>query len=268
VTVQAIGSGNNAASFTYERNYWCKWTNPGSSIPTLAAPETEPAGGADPQLDADGRPHLAGARDYGAFAPKVESEFEQYQSWFQWAWDHAQQFEPKADPGGQYEIASGQTITMDASGSTAGTGSYENDPSHPEWHHAITDYLWDLDGDGYFDDDAGQTVQVSYDDLTGDAAGQLDLNTGLHTIELKILVSTEYGTIDDWGFAQLNILPAPPPGDLDGDNDVDIGDYTLFEMALGGPNVQPGLSDADLDADSDCDLQDVSIFIANFTGSL
>ena len=266
ITVQGIGSGNNAASFTYERNYWYKWTNPGSSIPTLAAPEIDPAGGINPQLDSDGRPHYDGAKDYGVFAPAMESQFEQYQSWFQWSWDKAQQFEPKADPGDIYQIGPGQMITLDASGSTAGSGSYENDPGHPEWHHTITDYRWDLDFDSDFDDATGQTVQVSYEDVTGTGPGQLGLETGWHTIELKILVSTGYGTIDDWGFAQLHILAAPVPGDLDGDGDVDLDDLVLFVDAMNGPNVPPGNADADLDADNDCDLADAALFAANFTG--
>ncbi|HUW84525.1 MAG TPA: hypothetical protein VMZ31_17205 [Phycisphaerae bacterium] len=91
------------------------------------------------------------------------------------------------------------------------------------------------------------------------------LTVGWHTIELKVLVTTPYGTIDDWDFAQLHIMLA---GDLDGDDDVDLSDLAAFVAAMNGPNVAPGDPKADLDGDGDCDLDDYVDLAAAFTGLL
>jgi hypothetical protein len=48
-------------------------------------------------------------------------------------------------------------------------------------------------------------------------------------------------------------------GDLDGDGDVDLDDYILFEADMGGPEVSIS-SDADLDEDGDVDLGDWAMF--------
>jgi len=63
------------------------------------------------------------------------------------------------------------------------------------------------------------------------------------------------------------------PGDLDGDWDVDLSDFTEFQLCFGGsnnppaPTCPPGV-DADCDSDGDVDLADFLIFQQNFTGSL
>src|SRR3990170_861638 len=62
-------------------------------------------------------------------------------------------------------------------------------------------------------------------------------------------------------------------GDFDGDGDVDLSDFTQFQLCFGGsnnppaPTCPPGV-DADLDGDGDVDLADFLIFQQNFTGSL
>jgi len=65
---------------------------------------------------------------------------------------------------------------------------------------------------------------------------------------------------------------AGPCGDFDGDGDVDLTDFTQFQLCFGGsnnppaPTCPPGV-DADCDNDGDVDLADFIIFQQNFTGS-
>ena len=58
------------------------------------------------------------------------------------------------------------------------------------------------------------------------------------------------------------------PGDLDGDGDVDLHDFAIFQGCFGGPGVEVGQQCqlADLDSDGDVDLQDFALFVMNFTG--
>jgi len=65
---------------------------------------------------------------------------------------------------------------------------------------------------------------------------------------------------------------APEVGDFDLDGDVDLSDFTVFQLCFGGSNNPPAGTcpagvDADLDADGDVDLADFIIFQQNFTGS-
>ncbi|MHC4717119.1 MAG: right-handed parallel beta-helix repeat-containing protein, partial [Planctomycetota bacterium] len=108
-SVQGTGGTVHPETFTYEANYWYKWDNPAASIPYLPGGETDPAGGVDPQLDSDYRPRYGPAKEYGAHAPAMEAEFQQYTHWFQWAWDRAMEFEPDADAGGSYQVGPGET---------------------------------------------------------------------------------------------------------------------------------------------------------------
>ncbi|KPK85066.1 MAG: hypothetical protein AMJ81_04290 [Phycisphaerae bacterium SM23_33] len=212
-----VGSNTLPATFTYAENYWYKWSNPAQSIPTLPAPEINPAGGTDPQLDADYRPLYDGAKDYGAHAPAMEAAFEDYVSWFQWAWDWAQVFEPKAAPGGPYEVGPGGSITLDASASYAGAGSYGA--------YSFDSLQWDLDRDGSYDA-AGRTIQIPYEYLT-----LLGLGFGSHLVELKATVTNEYNTLWDLGWAELVLVNHPAlAGDANADNVVDGLDYNAWSL--------------------------------------
>jgi len=218
--IQNISANTRPETFTYEANYWYKWDNPAASIPSLVGVQIDPAGGVDPQLDADHRPWYAPAMDYGAHAPAMEAEFEQYAGWFQWAWDKAQLFEPKADPGGPYEVGPGGTITLDASGSQAGVGSYGP--------YSFDSLLWDINRDGT-PDAAGLGADVTYDDLL-----LLGMGFGTHTIELKAAVTNEYNTIWDLGSAELSIVNHPAlSGDANADNVVDGLDYVMWSNHYG-----------------------------------
>jgi len=75
------------------------------------------------------------------------------------------------------------------------------------------------------------------------------------------------------GCSGLTAVNLPLPGDLDGDGDVDLSDFTVFQLCFGGSNSPPAPNcpagvDADLDGDGDVDLADFLIFQKNFTGSL
>lgn len=66
------------------------------------------------------------------------------------------------------------------------------------------------------------------------------------------------------------VEPQGGPGDLDGDGDVDVGDYALFLFCFTGPNggpASPGCSPVDFEPDGDIDLADFAQFQLVFTGS-
>jgi len=79
--------------------------------------------------------------------------------------------------------------------------------------------------------------------------------------------------VDDLGIEVFDCQGAGPCGDFDGDGDVDLSDFTQFQLCFGGsnnppaPTCPPGV-DADCDGDGDVDLADFLIFQQNFTGSL
>ena len=60
---------------------------------------------------------------------------------------------PMADAGGPYAVAEGEPITLDASRSF-----------DPDVDGAVVRYEWDLDGDGAYDDAAGETITTAFGD--------------------------------------------------------------------------------------------------------
>ncbi len=98
---------------------------------------------------------------------------------------------PVADANGPYTLYAGDTLTLDASGSTDDA----ND---------ITSYVWDLDDDGVFETDAGTEaiVDVSYAYLES-----LGLGIGVdYNIHLKVTDGDERGDTDT---TTLTIEPKP-----------------------------------------------------------
>jgi PKD repeat protein len=62
----------------------------------------------------------------------------------------------------------------------------------------------------------------------------------------------------------------PSPGDLDGDNDVDLDDFGRLQRCLTGPGsaqTSPSCRFTDLDGDLDVDRYDVNLFIGCMSGA-
>ncbi len=71
------------------------------------------------------------------------------------------------------------------------------------------------------------------------------------------------------GDGGLAILSLGPGADFDADGDVDLSDFTHFQVCFNGPNRPlpgPACGDADLDVDDDIDLSDFTVFQTCFNG--
>ncbi len=71
--------------------------------------------------------------------------------------------------------------------------------------------------------------------------------------------------------AGVNASGRPPgPADFDGDGDVDLSDFSLFQLCFNGPNVPPAsvgnCGEPDISGDGDVDLEDFARFQACFNG--
>ncbi|NLX22688.1 MAG: hypothetical protein GXY55_13630 [Phycisphaerae bacterium] len=84
------------------------------------------------------------------------------------------------------------------------------------------------------------------------------------------VATAECGTVPSEAATLTVAGPPPIPGDLDDDSDVDLSDYGLFQLCLGGSGQVIGDPDclaADLDNDQDVDATDSSIFRQCFSGT-
>ncbi len=74
---------------------------------------------------------------------------------------------------------------------------------------------------------------------------------------------------DTDGDGLLDSIDLSPSSDLDGDYDVDLGDFALFQLCFTGPDNGPvpaGCECVDVDGDDDIDLDDYEAFIQIMTG--
>jgi hypothetical protein len=99
---------------------------------------------------------------------------------------------PVADPGGPYEAARCEPITLDGSASYAPGGELYPDPTHP-WHGELVSWEWDLDNDGAYDDATGETVEWS------------NCVAGLYVIGLKVTDNLGDSDAKD---TVINVVPA------------------------------------------------------------
>ena len=178
---------------------------------------------------------------------------------------------PTADAGGPYAVLEGDTVQLDASGST--------DPADDE----LT-YAWDLDGDGEFDDATGVRPDFSATALDGpvnvtvglqvtDIAGATDTATATITVSNAPPMADAGGpyTVVEGGSVQLDASGSTDPADdtlnyawdFDGDGEYDdaTGSQPSFTAAgLNGPVLfTVGLQVTDDDGDTDKTAVDVTV---------
>ena len=197
--VQFVGGTWSAGSYTqpettiFANNFW-------SQTPALPAPETGGVVG-DPRLNAEFLPQNPAARQFGAHARQMETEWAAYTNRFAWAWSYAQQYEPRAEAGA-YQVAPGGGVVISGLASYAGTSPYGP--------YAINNYEWDLDDDGLFDNAVGASVSLSSAQLAA-----LGLGEGLHYVGLRVRITNEQGQyMYDEGWGELTVLPEPTCGIL------------------------------------------------------
>jgi len=102
----------------------------------------------------------------------------------------------------------------------------------------------------------------------GDAVFSATVPVGAPAGAVITATATQNATGNSSEFsACVAVAVAPnPPGDLDGDGDVDLGDYAVFYDCLTGPggNLAGECGEADLDGDGDVDLKDLVVLLANY----
>lgn len=164
----------------------------------------------------------------------------------------------------------------------AANGNIDDDPSFAGDPTPGPDGQWDGVDDDYgdlslLDDspciDAANDMSVPPDvaDLDGDSdtteRTPLDIVSGLRFVDHPETANTgvpdppDYPGIADMGAQEHQLVI--PPGDLDGDGDVDLADYGILAGCLVGPFAATA---ADYDDDRDVDLDDFDALVACVTG--
>ena len=136
---------------------------------------------------------------------------------------------PTADAGGPYSGTEGETITLDASGST--------DPGND-----IVSYVWDLDNDGQYDDAFGVVVNYS---SPGD---------GSHTVNLKVTDSDGAISTDS---ITITVSNAAPTANAGGPYSVDEG-ATVTLDASGSTDPGGDIVSYEWDLDNDGEYDDAT----------
>lgn len=150
-------------------------------------------------------------------------------------------------------------LHADAGAGTAVYGSYANGSlnasgSYDPQSNTITDYLWDLDGDGEYDDKSGVTASVTAAELAA-----LGMSYGEHIVGLKILADDGYWATDE---LTLTYLPSIL-GDANGDGDVDLDDLGSLADHWGSTSGSEW-AQGDFDLDGDIDLDDLGKLADNW----
>lgn len=123
---------------------------------------------------------------------------------------------PSADIGGPYAINEGDSLALDASGSSDPDG----DPLY---------YAWDLDNDGVYDDVTGETPTVAWSELQSHGI----VDDGTYTI--AVLVRDGTGGVD-WTTTTLTVSDTPPTLITTGDTVYKVGRAYTLDLSV----IDPG----------------------------
>ncbi len=106
-------------------------------------------------------------------------------------------------------------------------------------------------------------------DTIGVTYATSSLTAGTYTATITLTDPAATNSPQTIGVTLVVNAPAGITGDFDGDGDVDLADFALFQLCFNGPNAPPGSNcsvDADFDNDADVDLADFSLFQLCFNG--